>query len=385
MNSNDKKWNVILAATAIFAALSVAALSAGLILRGFSQIESTEATVPAPPAEHAIMESFDATINTALADAHAAVRAVSRVFWLEENTIVAPQPNPLCYGQTNDPASLQWLLDAATEIMAGQQLVFHPNIEIAPDSKITYYLDQSILVITWHQVLDDYFYTFCEVKITHPSQFRRYLACNEYNSDYTHPVSKMADMVNAVVASSADYYRGRNHGIIVYDGIVYQTEHSDVVDTCFIDKNGDMILVKAGKLSGVEETQAYVDEHEIDFSLAFGPILVKDGKRCDPKNYYLGEINDGYARVALCQQDKLHYVTVLANSKDSYLKSPTMREFTNHIEALGCQMAYALDGGHTGTLTMQGRVLNPLRRSQRWVSDIIYFATAIPSKETDQP
>ena len=245
-----------------------------------------------------------------------------------------------------------------------------------------YYLDDSIFVITWQEVYKKYVYTFSEVKINHPSQFRRYLAGNEYDSDYSHSVSRMGNMTNAVIASSADFYRGRNHGIIVYQGKVMRTNYSELVDTCFIDRDGNLILVPAGEINGIDEAQKFVDENNIDFSLAFGPILVKDGVRCDPDMYYLGEINDNYPRAALCQKDDLHYMLVVCNRNFGYFNPPTIHTFAERIEQLNCKLAYTLDGGKTGTISMRGKALNPLNDSERWISDIIYFATAIPAPET---
>jgi len=332
------------------------------------------------------MDGFDAKISNDLAEAYDAAYRVKKIYWIEEDAEIAPKPNKNCYGESSDPSTLQWLLDDAAEILDGQETVFHTGLETLPGSIITYYLDESIFVVTWQQVIDSYAYTFSEVKISHPSQFRRYLAGNEYDSDYSHPVSRMGNYANAVMASSADFYRGRNHGIIVYQGQVMRTNYSDLVDTCFIDKNGDLILVPAGELIGMEAAQQFVDENNIDFSLAFGPILVDNGVRCEPDMYYLGEVNDKYPRVALCQKDDLHYIVVAANAKQGYFKSITIHSFAENIAKLNCEKAYALDGGRTGTIAMNGKALNPLQEGhEKWLSDIIYFATAIPSTEPEAP
>ena len=379
--ANEKKnsWNIILAVTAAFACISVAVLVSGIVARKAAQPEPTEPPAPTEPASYTIMDSYDELVSQSVAEARDAAYAVKKVYWIEEDAEIAPKPNSECYGETDDPSSLQWLLDEAAEILDGQETVFSTDIEVYPASVVTYYLDESIFVVTWQQLIDNFVYTFSEVKITHPSQFRRYLAGNEYNSDYMHPVSRMGNMTNAVMAASADYYRGRNHGIIVYEGEVKRTNYSELVDTCFIDENGDMLLVPAGELIGMEAAQQYVDEHHIDFSLAFGPILVENGERCEPATYYLGEVNDEYPRAALCQKDKLHYVVVIANGKDMYWERPTIHDFAKNIATLDCEKAYTLDGGRTGTIAMNGKALNPIQRTERWISDIIYFATAIPS------
>lgn len=380
--NNNSTWNLILIIAILFALVSTGFLFSCLIAHKQAEVAATEPPAPTEPPVFAIMESFDSVMEEKIAESYNATVNVKKAFWIPDSAEIAPKPNESCYGETDDPSSLQWLLDESSEILNGQELVFSTDTEVFPGSTITYYLDESIFVITWQEVYEKYCYTFSEVKISHPSQFRRYLAGNEYDSDYSHSVSKMCNMTNAVLASSADFYRGRNHGIIVYQGQVKRTDHSDLVDTCFIDRDGNLILVPAGEIMGMDAAQQFVDEHNIDFSLAFGPILINNGERCDPDMYYLGEINKEYPRAALCQKDDLHYILVFCNKKGSgYAKSPKIRTFTDRLEALNCKTAYTLDGGKTGTVSMRGKHLNSLNDSERWISDIIYFATAIPSQD----
>lgn len=369
---------IILTFCAVFACASIIFLLSVIATGGHTQPEPTEPTESAQVEDQAIMESFDLIVSDALAQAYDAAFAVPKAYWINASTFPAPKPDPTCYGEADDPSTLAWLLEDAAELLNGQKTLFGSDIEPAPNSKVTYYLDNSILVITWQQVLNNYVYTFSEVKISHPSQFRRYLAENEFNSDYTHPVATMAETVNAVMASSADHYRGRNQGIVVYNGKVEQSNFADKIDTCFIDHNGDLLLVPAGTLEGHEEIQRFVDKNNIHTSIAFGPILIQDGKRCEPQEYYLGEIYGKYPRAALCQMDELHYVVVMANGRDGFWRTPDIHMFTDEIEKLGCNKAFTLDGGKTGTIVMRGKNLNPTVNGIRWVSDIIYFATAIP-------
>ena len=45
----------------------------------------------------------------------------------------------------------------------------------------------------------------------------------------------------------------------------------------------------------------------------------------------------------------------------------------------GCDQAYALDGGQTTTIVLNNEVFNHVNYgSERKISDIIYFATAVP-------
>ena len=48
----------------------------------------------------------------------------------------------------------------------------------------------------------------------------------------------------------------------------------------------------------------------------------------------------------------------------------------------GCQKAYTLDGGQTSVMVMQGETVNKVDWGiEREMSDIIYFATALPEGE----
>ena len=49
--------------------------------------------------------------------------------------------------------------------------------------------------------------------------------------------------------------------------------------------------------------------------------------------------------------------------------------------ALGCQDAFNLDGGGSATMIFNGQYYNALGGSPRSMSDIIYFATAVPAEE----
>ena len=327
-----------------------------------------------------ITEAFDATIFSDMDDALKQLYQVKKVYWIEDGAQKAPKPDQTLFGETDDPASLQWLLDEAAELLEGQDTLFTTETVLMPGTKVRYYLDDTILAITWKQIMGNFVYTISEVKIAHPSQFRRYLAGEEYDSFTLATTSRMAQLTNSVVGTSADYYRGRRFGIIVYDGEVKRVDSPGYADTCYIDKNGDLHFSYRGELMTAEDAQKFVDERDIQFSLAFGPILVDNGVRCEPISYSIGEVNDKYSRAVLGQRDKLHYIVIAANHERSYWNYQTIHELAFYVEQLGCQKAYTLDGGNTGTITMNGQVINRTEFGyERILSDIIYFGTAIPN------
>ena len=308
---------------------------------------------------------------------------VRKQYWIEEGTLVAPEPNQSLFGRTSDREELSRVMEEAKWLLEGQATYFQPDQQLYEDSIVRYYLDDSIFAITWQEVHDGSVYTFSEVKVSHPSQFRRHLAGGEYGSDMQYLTTEMATEVNAVVASAGDFYRFRDFGAVVYQGEAKRVEGT-YAETCYIDANGDMHFTYGGDVLTVEDVQSFVDERDIQFSLAFGPILVDNYEEVPHTWYGVGEIMEGYARSALLQMDTLHYIVVTANTTGIYQQIPTVAQFRKNIVATGCRMAYCLDGGQTATIVMNDELVNrPVYGQQRKISDIIYFATAVPEGGAD--
>ena len=327
-------------------------------------------------------ERLQTYLAASLRDAMQGLLSQERVYWIDRQALSAPAPNPACFGQVDDPRLLD--VSGSEKLLEGQKLYFSPAITLAPGTPVRYYQDETILAITWKQVLDGGVYTFSEVKIAHPSQFRRFLAGGEFGSDKLYVTTEMAQSVNAVVASSGDFYGYRQAGTLVYDGVVRRVNNG-LVDTCYIDKNGDMLFTTRFDEMDKEQSQRFVDEKEILFSLAFGPVLIQEGRVVTPDSYAVGEINDCYPRAALCQLGKLHYLLAVVNGEETLPEVPTIHRFAQNLRSSGITKAYALDGGQTAVIAMDGQLINAvLYGHQRKISDIIYFATAIPGKGQEE-
>ena len=125
-----------------------------------------------------------------------------------------------------------------------------------------------------------------------------------------------------------------------------------------------------------------MDEHNIRFSLSFGPVMVLNGENVVPVGYNSGYINRRFARSVICQWDSLHYLLVAANMEPDYPYVPTVKEMAQNLADMGIPTAYGLDGGQTSTLVMGDEVFNTVSYgAQRNISDIVYFATAMPEEE----
>ena len=248
------------------------ALTAVLLGKMAQSLSRPKATAQTAPENMAIMEQFDGFVSAKMDAARDTLTAVQTPENVPETTVpvrekviieipddaqVAPEPNPECYGQTDDPSSLQWLLDEAAFILDGQELYFSTDTELFEGSLVNYYLDDTIFAITWKEVHDGSVYTFSEVKVNHPSQFRRHLAGGEYGSATQFYTSEMAESVNAVVASSGDFYNFRNFGIIVYQGQVRKVEGT-YAETCYIDRKGDLHFTYGGDITTTAAAKEYV-------------------------------------------------------------------------------------------------------------------------------
>ena len=329
------------------------------------------------------MDKFDQYVTNEIMTKLGDFMDVERVYWLNDNDQVAPKPNQANFGETDDPTSLQWLLDDAAGLLDGQETLFSTDVEIVPGSVVSYYLDETILAIAWKQGINGCVYSFSEVKIAHPTQFRRFLSEGQYGSGVLHTTSEMAASVNAVMASAADYYSYRGFGLLVNNGTVYKNKANNL-DTCFIDDEGDLLFATPEELEGEGVLEKYIEDHNVRFSISFGPILLVDGEYQGPVRYPVGEIGEEYSRAALCQLGKLHYAVVTANMERYYPMVPNLRSFAKHLAEQGITKAYTLDGGQTATIVMNNKVYNTVSYgAERQISDIIYFATALPGSQSE--
>lgn len=296
---------------------------------------------------------------------------------LNDGDLIAPQPLAECYGQADSIGEMSWFEEKASSLLQGQKLYFGPEREQLEGTPIRYYLDDSIAVVTWKELVGYTVLTFAEVKIADGSQFRRFLADGQYGGETQHKTTEMAQTVNAVLASSGDFYKFHYNGVVVYEGEVRKV-YTNKADTCYIDTDGNMIFTSQEEVMTQQQAQEFVDANNIRFSLVFGPILVEDGVRCEPLNYDLGEVNSFSPRAALCQMDSLHYLVVTANPEPEHPGKLDIHQFAQRIAETGCDKAYTLDGGQTAAIALGGELVNyPLYGQQRPISDIIYFATSV--------
>ena len=382
-----KKRPVLLTLLSIPVKLAFAAgslLLVGMLLANMiTAMGSGSATTARGASDVAIMDRYDMFMTNKISSALEGVLNIEKVYWLSDNDEVAPKPAAENFGTADDPKDVMWLLEEAADLIDGRELTFNENVDLWEHGKVHYYYDETILVIFWQQLMDGTVHNVAEVIVADASQFRRGLAGGEFGSDKQFVPSQIAQSVNAVVATSGDFYKFRQNGIIVHKGELRRFE-GKFLDTCFIDDQGDLLFVKRGEITTEEEAKKYIADHNVRFSLAFGPVMVENGKNVVPASYAIGEITGNYTRASVCQKGKLHYMFVSTSSYMDYglTQRQTLKKFADNLIKLGAVNAYALDGGQTTIIAINGQlVTSPDYEAERQISDIIYFATALPDGE----
>ena len=323
---------------------------------------------------------LDVYANNAASDVLSDYTDIKKMYAIAETDTIAPKPDPDGFGRTTEPAVIQSVIAASAELLGGQKTVWQSDRPFSSGAEMYYYSDPTILAIVWKEELDGCCATLAEIKIADGSQFRRKLAGDTYGSPVYLNASTMAGAANAVVASNADCYAFRQSGLTVYQRQLFRNS-ADKLDTCFITAGGDMLFLRAGEPGGDDAVKDYIAENDVLFSLAFGPALVDGGVLQQCVSYPIGEVRTEAARAGIGMTDELHYLLMTVNGTGSR-PGISVNEFAELMYDRGCVKAYNLSGGQTAEITIQGEPANDVDcGAERAVSDMIYFATALPGAE----
>lgn len=255
------------------------------------------------------------------------------------------------------------------------------------DMDVRCYEDETISVRSWKEVCGYTYVAFSEVKIQHPTQFRRAFAGGSYDSGQRYYPQVIAQTNNAVIAMSADYCNYRDEGLIIHQRKLYRDNTNENLDILLYDSKGDLHIMPHKEV----ENSNILEEKDIIYTFAFGPALVIDGvvqDRDHIDNYVLGFPASREPRAAIGQLGELHYLLCVVEGRTERLAPGSseeydpsgllVREVAKLMGEKGCINAYAMDGGQTATMVFMGDLVNNVAYGgQRSVSDILYFATAI--------
>ncbi|MBR4080434.1 MAG: phosphodiester glycosidase family protein [Clostridia bacterium] len=219
---------------------------------------------------------------------------------------------------------------------------------------------------------------YARVKLTDPSQLRTALAA-KYPSKQARPVSVMAEENNAVFAINGDFFSYHRSGIVVRSGVYLRESPVSSRDTLIIDKNGDFkILTNTNR-----KTWEAVRDTAVE-AFCFGPGLIVDGEVVKfniPDKVSCGARTEAQ-RLCICQMGPLDYLIIATEGPEQEKTDGlTIAQLTELAAQAGAQQCYNLDGGSSVTLMMGGVKINAVESKNRYVGDIIYFATLNSGEE----
>lgn len=212
------------------------------------------------------------------------------------------------------------------------------------------------------------------VEIASATQLRTATA-GKLTSSKTARVSAMAEKNNAVVAINGDNFvdNPTKTSFEYRQGQKIRAKANRTKDILIIDENGDFHLFI--KSDGIKNYRGKVVN-----AMTFGPALVRDGELLTVDKEYGYNPNGREPRAALGQTGPLSYVLVIAEGRGESA-GVTHQELADFMYGLGCVQAFNLDGGNSAELVFNGTVYKGQPGGgDRSLSDILYFATAIPEE-----
>ena len=235
----------------------------------------------------AMAQRLSGRMTTAYGEIIEGLPLLHKAYEIPEDALTAPKPQGK-FGSTFDMAEVQAVIEQAELLLDGQELAWNPDLNFWSEEPIRYYYDESILALTWKEIINGNMVTFAEVKVAHPSQLRRAITGNRYGYGTDEYPTKMAQNVNAVLATSGDFYGFRDLGITVYQRQLYRHNPASV-DTAYFTADGNMIFSKRGELMNRGEAEQFIADNDVLFAVAFGPVMVENGEPVHTSEYAIGK------------------------------------------------------------------------------------------------
>lgn len=346
------KWQVI-QQTAIRLAASVTALAlSAFFFSSGDKMNLAPVTASANDRDTIFSTASANLLSTSLSE----IYSLPKRYVLEQNNDPTPVPNSENFIKIDDPERQNY-----------------------DGSQIDCYFDDTIEVKCWKEKIDGTIFNFAEVEIADPSQFRRKLVDDVISKKHlAYPLNTFKKM-HGVVGMTADYAAYRSYGIIVQYGNMVRSTSNGMLDIMIYDKDGNLSYIRDKDYKKSE----YYDSSDVIYTFAFGPMMVDDYKlnktdRLD--NYIIGQVDQVYPRACIGQfgYDK-HYLLCTVDYKSRSVRGTTVRRLAEVMQQKGVRFAYNMDGGQTAALMYHNKLFNEVAYGgQREVSDILFFATAIP-------
>ena len=252
------------------------------------------------------------------------------------------------------------------------------------------YEDASIRVRTETREEGGSIWHLAFVDVASAAQLRTWTA-NPANlkSTTVRTVTKMTKQAQAVIAISGDNYMDHPTQTTyeVRMGQEIRRKSNRKKDILIIDLEGDFHFIlsdpDADSKAHAEKTDSEIARYQIANAYTFGPALVMDGEVRTMRKDYSYNPNRPEPRAAIGQTGHLSYVLVIVEGRGKS-KGVTHQELADFMASLGCLQAYNLDGGNSAEMVFGETVWRGQPRGdERGISDILYFATAVPGNGGD--
>ena len=200
--------------------------------------------------------------------------------------------------------------------------------------------------------------------------FRTAFADGVYGRGYTDTILDMAIDSNAVCAVNGDFYGIDSDGVVIRNGVLYNTEMDSDDDVLVLYNDGTMKTYTVNEFN--PETAMAEGAWQ---AWCFGPALIDDNGNA-VLSYYdsVGSIEGLNPRTAVGYYEPGHYCFVTVDGRAAgYSVGMTMQQLAELFQSLGCTAAYNMDGGQSSVMTFGSAVANQPYKGGREVSDILYI------------
>ncbi len=248
------------------------------------------------------------------------------------------------------------------------------------------YEDETIRVKIEDREKDGVIWHLAFIQIASPTQLRTATAApGKLTSTKTVHVSDMAKYNHAIVALNGDNFvdKPEKTTFEYRMGQKIRNKGNRTKDVLIIDENGDFHFVLADKSHSKDEhtklTRESAENWHVVQAFTFGPALVMDGQVLTISKDYGYNPNRKEPRAAIGQTGKLSYVCAIAEGRGESA-GVSQQDLAAFMAEIGCVQAFNLDGGNSAEMIFGETMYKgmPGESNERSLSDIIYFATAVP-------
>ena len=232
----------------------------------------------------------------------------------------------------------------------------------------TYYKSEKISyhLTTVHE--DKLVYYVADILLRDILCYRTQFSGDAYRSK-SEKVTQIAARNNAIIAVNGDYFRAREDGMVIRNGVAYRTKAIRKRDLCALFYDGTMETYDYNEI-GAESLL----EQGCYQCWDFGPSLLNaDGSVKTKSSEFSTNVFTKNPRTAIGYIEPGHYVFVVVDGRGmnkSY--GLDLADLSSLMASLGCKVAYNLDGGGTSCMTsaVYGDI-NKTSDENRSCSDIV--------------